>query len=705
MMMETIVRNMITPVGLEKGTEGAHQKDYLDRVMNTNDYYADGNLKTVTDAYGNQTRYKYNYDGKITEVKDALGNTTTYVYGGGAGCASCGGSKDSLVSVTDANNKTTTYEYYKNGWKKNQKDPLNHVTSYTYDPTGFMTSLMDPVLAVTAFDKTDLVTTKTDPLGRVTTYVYDKAGRLTTKTDRKGDVIKYAYTPDNVLQTITYPDNSTVTFTNDELDRTTSMTDSLGTTTYLYDDANRTVTVTDPNGFVVVYKNDEAGRLKELTYPGNKKVIYGYDQLGHMETVRLDWLNHTATYHYDAAGRLDYLENFNGTMADYGYDIANRLTNLENRKSNSSIIASYSFPILDGVGNRMQAEIDEPLMPVLTPESTGYAYNEKKNRLLSANSDQQSAFSYDDEGQLASVNTDVFTFDYEHKLTTAAISGQQSAFSYDAKGNRLKAVRNGVTTKYVYDKIGNMLAESDNFGNVTALYIYGGNSLLAMVTPNDQVYSYHFNEIGSTVGMTDQGQHVVNKYAYSAFGAVLNQVTAVPQPFKYVGQYGVMAEPDGFYYMRARYYDPKVGRFISEDPIGFGGGTVNLYEYAKNNPIIFNDPSGLKVFYCRRPLKDVSPIVYSFLGAGHAYLWVDALGAGYGLAPKDGFAGLSFVIPVPGIIEAENIPINCFEIMMDKCQEKKLAIIIEQERRESHWYSLMFHNCYHWVASMLNQVK
>ena len=71
----------------------------------------------------------------------------------------------------------------------------------------------------------------------------------------------------------------------------------------------------------------------------------------------------------------------------------------------------------------------------------------------------------------------------------------------------------------------------------------------------------------------------------------------MPQPFKFVGQYGVMTEPNGFYYMRARYYDPKVGRFISEDPIGFKGGDVNLYVYVGNNPINLIDPLGLKILW------------------------------------------------------------------------------------------------------------
>jgi RHS repeat-associated protein len=85
----------------------------------------------------------------------------------------------------------------------------------------------------------------------------------------------------------------------------------------------------------------------------------------------------------------------------------------------------------------------------------------------------------------------------------------------------------------------------------------------------------------------------VNKYAYTPFGAIANQQEAISQPFKYVGKYGVMTEPNGLNYMRARYYDPSVGRFISEDPLGFGGGDVNLMAYVGNQPINGIYPQGL----------------------------------------------------------------------------------------------------------------
>lgn len=100
---------------------------------------------------------------------------------------------------------------------------------------------------------------------------------------------------------------------------------------------------------------------------------------------------------------------------------------------------------------------------------------------------------------------------------------------------------------------------------------------------------------GSTIALIDENQAMVNKYAYDPFGSILDRVETVSQPFKFVGQFGVMDEYDyiGLYYIRARYYALYLGRFISEDPIGFDGGDVNLCAYAGNNPVNRIDPSGL----------------------------------------------------------------------------------------------------------------
>ena len=293
---------------------------------------------------------------------------------------------------------------------------------------------------------------------------------------------------------------------------------------------------------------------------------------------------------YDEAGRLPGFANFNGTMTGYGYDNANRLTVIDNQKSNASVISNYIFT-LDGNGNRTNTGQTEPYAPAIGEGATiDYTYNTQKTRLTAV---AGAPYTYDNEGQLLTSNGGVnsYTFDYEHRLKTIT-GGSAATFYYDGGGNRLKAVRNGVETRYIYDAAGRLLAEANENNVITRYYIYG-NGLLATVTPAGGTYCYHFNGVGSTIAMTDASQNIVNQYSYDPFGNIANQQETITQPFKYVGQYGVMTEPNGFYYMKARYYDPAVGRFISEDPIGFEGGDVNLMAYVGNNPVTGIDPSGL----------------------------------------------------------------------------------------------------------------
>ncbi len=245
---------------------------------------------------------------------------------------------------------------------------------------------------------------------------------------------------------------------------------------------------------------------------------------------------------------------------------------------------------MDGSGNRVSIDKTVPnagTLPVRN-ESADYLHN----RLTATDT---ALYNYDDEGQLSSREegaTTAYTFDKAYRLTGI---GNDTVFSYDGAGNRIRAVRSGTETRYIYDASGNLLAEADGNNVITRYYVHGAG-LLAAITPVDAVYCYHFDATGNTVAVTDGSQNVVNSYDYSPFGMILNETEAFAQPFKYVGKLGVMAESNGFYYMRARYYDPVTGRFISEDPKGFDGGDVNLYVYAGNNPVLLVDPEGTFVF-------------------------------------------------------------------------------------------------------------
>ena len=583
-----------------------HEVAIKDALNHTTAFTYDGNqnLTQTTDALSKNSINTYDAQFHLTDIADPLNHTTHFDYDPKHHLTA------TTVKPTDTATIITGLTYYPNGQtetttdgrgtvttltydNKNQplttKTALHPAITYNYDAIGRMLSLTDQEGVTTNFfyDNRGLVLTRTDPLGKAAGFIYDDAGRLASRTDRNNHTITYTYTPTDNIDTVTYPDNSTITFAYNLHDKVTSMQDSIGTTAYTYDEVYRLKSVTNPYGQVVSYEYDAAGNITKIIYPGNKNVTYAYDQLNRIKTVT-NWLSQTTTYNYDDAGRLTSVTNFNGTVTSYGYDNANRMISLQNKTSDTgTIISSYSYT-LDNNGNRTRIVQQEPIIPVNPLANTDLTYNPTKNRLLSAG---QTNFTYDDEGQLATKDTASYSFDYEHRLKS--ISGTDTIqYKYDGKGNRLEANRNGVVTRYLYDASGNLLAETDSNNTITRYYIYG-LGLLAMVDSTGQTYTYHYNGIGSTILMTDQNKNIVNRYFYAPFGLITNQQETIPQPFKYVGQHGIMQESNGLYYMKARYYDPEVQRFISEDPAGFEGGDVNLYAYVGNNPMNWVDPFGL----------------------------------------------------------------------------------------------------------------
>lgn len=565
-------------------------------------YDADHNLRFITDALTHQTEHIYDTWHRLTDTIDPLLHSTQFGYD----------SKHHLTLTRDALLNDFTATYYANGTQHTDTDGRGTVTRYTYDSRGNpdtskvsvhplidytynargeLQSLTDQDGATTSFlyDDRGLVTEITDPLNRKTTFTYDAAGRLDTITDRNLSLTDFAYTPTGKVETIDYASDPTVSFTYDIRDNLDTMTDGLGLTDYSYDPVRRLSSQTDPHGFTVGYAYDEVGNLTTLTYPGNKTVTYTYDALNRLKTVTIDWLANTptATYHYDEAGRLDRIDQFNGTVTDYTFDAANRLTGLVNKKANGDILSSHQFPILDGNGNRLREVREEPIAPTLPTQKVAFTYNTPRNRLTSTTND---TFSYDNEGQQTHKSGTSYTFDDAHRLTHI---GSNTEFFYDGANNRLKITRDGTTTKYIYDANNNLLAEANNSNQIQRYYIHGA-SLLGLVEGNN-LYTYHYDATGHTLALTNASETIINAYSYTPYGRIANESETIPQPFKYVGQYGVQYEAaHAIYYMRARYYDPDTGRFISEDPIGFEGGQVNLYAYVSGNPISAVDPNGLR---------------------------------------------------------------------------------------------------------------
>jgi RHS repeat-associated protein len=129
---------------------------------------------------------------------------------------------------------------------------------------------------------------------------------------------------------------------------------------------------------------------------------------------------------------------------------------------------------------------------------------------------------------------------------------------------------------------------------ITNYYIYGSGFLYELTETSNttNMLSYHYDFRGSTVALTDGGGNLTDRFASSSYGSLIQRSGTNYTPFLLNGRFGVQTDPNGLLYMRSRYYNPYICRFINPDPIGFSGG-LNWYAFADGNPIRLIDPFGL----------------------------------------------------------------------------------------------------------------
>jgi RHS repeat-associated protein len=171
------------------------------------------------------------------------------------------------------------------------------------------------------------------------------------------------------------------------------------------------------------------------------------------------------------------------------------------------------------------------------------------------------------------------------------MAGRTTSYTYDGRGLRIAASTNGTTTGYLRDADG-VYGLLDGAGAVTRYLIGTGQLLYSIGTAAGDVLVYHGDERGSVVAVTDGTGQEVQSYLYGPYGEVLAAQGTLPNPFQYLGQHWVMTDANGLLHMNARYYLPEARRFLTEDPIGLGGGP-NVLAYAAGDPVNQIDPSGL----------------------------------------------------------------------------------------------------------------
>jgi len=576
-----------------------------------------GRVQIVTDADGKNTLYEYDIRNRVTAVNTPDQGRTAYNWG-------------SLFLDQVVTPRGQAYTWTRNalGWTVGESRPG--------DPT-------QPVLTA-KYDRYGRVVSATNRRNQSVSFTYDGRDRVATRT-ADGQTTTFGYSPDDpahpngptwvsvanpesvdtlrynekgqLTEAVTWrpfggvwkrysrePHYSTLGQLIDTRIATSAGRDSVsfgydeqtyrmrnfrdmaqGLTSIGYSGEGLPEQTTFPNGLVSTQQYSSTHMLEGIRYPFNVAidnaagVRYRFDALNRVKTRLMGDGWQRREFGYDPTGR------WLSSMADSQATSTGRP---------SCAVSADDGSVCDNSTATWNAVAGETYAYDLTGNPTDRgAVRGAGDRLTQFNG---FTMTYDGDGNLATKTgnglTQTFTWNALGLLTSVTTNGGTVSYGYDGMGQRVRKQVSGVNTGYLYDGI-NLLYELDGAGAVTAKYTYYPGSLRPhSVVRNGASYYYATDVQGSVLALFNTSNQVMNRYTYLPFGEAQSVTSSVPNRIRYAGR--ELEDETGLYYNNARWYDPTLHRFISQDPIGLEGG-INLYSYVANDPVNFTDPSGLEM--------------------------------------------------------------------------------------------------------------
>lgn len=586
----------------------------------------------VQDEVGHKTEHQYNSHALVTRT------TRHRTDGGGAlRAVTTDFAYDTnlqLAAVTDDNGHTTRYEYNKRGLVTLERygaDTSDETTvQYILDRADNRVRRIDHAGQVTdqVFDALDRPVRITYHDGLIDEFAYDGLGRALEAKNNRGSLIRRLhdtlgrtrretqdgrsvesrYDANSARIALAYPDGTTVAVTRDALNRATEL--RIGTSAvarYRYFGVAK----------VAEREFPEPQVLTTTTFDSNDRIIsYGHvGSAGSGTTIR------GFDYGYDATGNRLFRKHVHlgGAGERHTYDEVDRLVRVAYGCTDPSVgeagATSVTGYALDGVGNRQATTTDGT--------TTRYTIAGPHNEY-----DAVGALSraHDANGNVTDDGRFRFVFDANDQLLEVRRRSDDAIlaqFAYDALGRRIRKQAAGTTTRYVYDGLAVILEYRQGGTGPEALharYVLGNGLDEVLVAERDSgtgfVRRYHVDDaLGSVSAVVSSSGAIDESYEYDVYGALRASrtgsgaevkdaagawTTGIGNPHYFAGlrfDFEV-----GLYHVRARYYAPDVGRFVSRDPSGYEDG-MNLYEYAKSNPVSLIDPLGTRSQSAKGALK------------------------------------------------------------------------------------------------------
>ena len=385
---------------------------------------------------------------------------------------------------------------------------------------------------------------------------------------------------------------------------------------------------------------DKNGALKTLTDITGKTLHYGYDWRGNLSYISAEGNEKLVEYSHWPDGKLKSIYHKNGTRTIYEYDTDGNISRLATYVSDNQPLFDFQYDY-DLNGNRIAksgsrivlgTETGEPGLKGEASETRIANQYDALNRLIQESYDGENiSYEYDycgnRIGKESVAGKETYCYNGRNQLTERKTQGTSWVYRYDKQGNILEEQGKTEKRRYEYNPFGEQTEViGDNFryenfydgeflragtavnGKASRFIYYNGE--LQAETEEDQavstryilgygvagserkndtgIHTYHLDEQNSTAYITGEHGQIENFYEYDAFGVIRQKSEEIKSKILYTGQqYDQETEQ---YYLRARYYNPVIGRFLQEDV--YRGDGLNLYAYCGNNPVVYYDPSG-----------------------------------------------------------------------------------------------------------------
>ena len=530
-----------------------------------------GNLYALSYPGSAVERHYYDRAGRLVKSTDPSGVGTKYTYD----------ALNRLLAVTRAGVASARHRY--DLWDNlvAVTDARNNVTTYAYDDFGNVVRETSPETGTSAF-------------------VYDPADNLTRRTDARGQAVTYAYDALNRPARMNWPGGS-ASFSYDQGGRLARIKDGTGQWSFVYNALGQLTSETRTmNGVVSKVRygySPSAGNMNALVYPSGRILRFGYDPADQIISMTLD--------HQPLISNISYLpfgpvRSFRaGSMAfNRDFDRRYQVTRMNGGASDRRYTRDKNGRVT-GITN------------VRTPSLAGLNatldYAAENNRLQSVIGANAGTYAYDANGNTLSDGRHAFTYDALNRLTAVSANNTVLAtYTYDAWNRRTSKTTGGRTIHYHYDQ--NNLLIGESLANGTALrdyiYLHGEPIALREYETNPGLYYYVTDHLGTPQKLLNAQGAVIWQAAYLPYGEAQILTASVQNNLRFPGQY--FDTETGLHYNWSRYYNPKIGRYITADPIGLAGG-MNVYAYVGGNPVNAVDVEGLTAEVISVPVFTINP--------------------------------------------------------------------------------------------------